>query len=145
MGCRRVRTCCAQRVAGWTKRSGSHNRGSSRLIGGLAASAAPVTCARGGGPRLAPLVLGGELARTSRLRDAVGMSVSAPTRITLRKEQHVLADRMELLIAERADVGRRLQVLCRTHVPPPKGILVGHPRSRSLAYGRNRRGGGGGG
>ena len=53
-----------------------------------------------------------------------------PPRIPLGKEQHVLADGLELLIAERANVGRGLQVLRPAHVPPPKGILVGHRRPR---------------
>lgn len=107
-------------------RPGSSAPGRLPLVGrSLTASAPPVACRRGS-PGLAPLVLGGELASTARLRNAVGVSVSAPTRIPLRKEQHVLADRMELLIAERADVGRGLQVLRAAHVPPPKGFLVGH-------------------
>jgi hypothetical protein len=51
----------------------------------------------------------------------------APTRgIALRDDQHVLRQRREVLAAQRATVRRRLAVLRASHVPPPRGLRLGH-------------------
>ena len=88
---------------------------------------------------LAPLLVGGEPARTASLRDAVGVSVSTSTRIPLGNQQHVFAHRVELEVAERANVGRWLQVLRTARLPPSKTLRVGHSDNVSRPSAGNSR------
>ncbi len=47
-------------------------------------------------------------------------------RVALGDDQHVLAERRQVVPAERAAVGRRLAVLGASSFEPPLGLLVGH-------------------
>ena len=92
---RRVTTATAAREAGPAGLGARHRRG--RKLPGLSA----------------------------RSDDASGVRVAPPGAVVLGRDQHVLAHRVEPLTAERAAVGRGLQVL-RAADRPPARVLRRH-------------------
>ena len=103
----------------------------------------PPRCARRAAPRhlpaAAPRAPAGEQARARRLHvfaqrqapglalrhHALGVRVAAAPIVALGLDQHVRAERGEELVAERAAIGGRLEVLGRPDRPPSR--RVGHP------------------
>jgi hypothetical protein len=52
--------------------------------------------------------------------------VAAPAGVALGHDQHVLAQRREVIAAQRTAIGGRLAVLGAAHDPPPWGLGFGH-------------------
>lgn len=75
-----------------------------------------------GGPRIlgTRLVLGSEPPRLPLAEDAGGVGVTAAVDVALRREQDVLAHRVQQLAAERAAVGARLPALGAAERPPAR-------------------------
>src|SRR5205814_279163 len=66
----------------------------------------------------APVVVGAERSRFPRREHALGVRVPPPLGISLGRDEHVRAHRVELAPAERAAVRRRLPALRRPRRPP---------------------------
>src|SRR5579871_2537923 len=73
-----------------------------------------------------PFVPGRELARPARAHHAFGVGVAPATRVTLGHDQHVLAERRQMLTAERTAIRRRLAILRRSDAPPARALAIGH-------------------
>ena len=73
--------------------------------------------------RTLPLLARGQLPLPAGPHHAGGVRVTAPAVIALREQQHVLAERRQLLAAERASVCRRLAVLRATGLPPARRAI----------------------
>ena len=69
---------------------------------------------------LLELVLRRELAAFTRCDDALHVGMAPFRRVALRRDQRMLARRVQHPVAEWADVARRLEVLRRAHCPPPR-------------------------
>jgi Family of unknown function (DUF6812) len=54
------------------------------------------------------------------------VGVPPPRPIPFGHDQHVLAERRQVLPAERADIRRGLAILRRAHFPPDSGLKLGH-------------------
>src|SRR3954451_18569663 len=93
---------------------------------------------RPAGLRREPLVARGETAGPARGDDARGVGVPAPARIALGDHERVLAERREVLAAERAAIGGGLEVLRTAHGPP--AWLLGHRATDATARAAARPG-----
>jgi hypothetical protein len=66
--------------------------------------------------------------------------MAAPARVPLGHDQHVLAERGQLLAAERAAVGGRLAILGPADDPPPGAVDLGHgAKDRTASCGAEAR------
>src|SRR5581483_6371124 len=76
--------------------------------------------AAGGSPagRAAPLVARLQVARLAGAADALGVGMAPTGGVSLRREQHVVAHRVEQLVAERAAIRRGPQALRAAEGPP---------------------------
>src|SRR3954471_8569829 len=90
----------------------------------LAASPRPPTRDRAG-PRWLDLLAQREPPGAAFRHHAARMGVAAAPVVALGLDQHVLTERRQELVAERAAVRRRLEVLGRPDRPPSR--RVGHP------------------
>src|SRR3954470_19151197 len=98
---------------------------------------------RRGSAAAARLLARREATRLALLHDAVHVRVAAFRDVALGRDESVLARRVQQAVAERADVGLRLQALRGTELPPPwlhdltvpsAGAGVSpQPRSRAVA------------
>ncbi len=75
-------------------------------------------CSAGATSRCPPLVLGANLTATVSVADALEVRMAAPRHVALRRDQCMLARRVQHPVAERTDVARGLQALRRAHRPP---------------------------
>jgi hypothetical protein len=72
-----------------------------------------------------PFVLGRQPAGLARGQRALGVGVAPAARVALGHDQDVLAQRGQVFVAERAAVGRRLEVLRAPDRPPLWGRQAG--------------------
>jgi|ERR1700733_15756010 len=75
--------------------------------------------------RLEPLVPGRQPPLAPRLHHALGVRVPPLRAIVLRRDQHMLRHRSQVLPTKRTAVRGRLQILRRPHRPPPR--FLHHP------------------
>ena len=86
-------------------------------------------------PGRAPVVVGRQPARRVRPRGALRVRVAAPRRVSLRRDQHVLAHGVELPAAERAAICCGLEALRPAHAPPARLRVVSHRPRRMTVCG----------
>jgi hypothetical protein len=82
--------------------------------------------ARAAGLGLEPLLAGWEPAGLARGEDAFAVGVAPAARIALWVHEHMLRQRRQMAAAQRAAVGRGLQVLGAADIPPPRLRALGH-------------------
>ena len=76
--------------------------------------------------RREPLLAQPDAPVAPRREHALGVRVPPPARVALRRDQHVLRHRVQLVAAERAAVGRRLAVARAAHRPPVCRLQLRH-------------------
>jgi hypothetical protein len=76
--------------------------------------------------RLPPLVVGRKPPGLPRCNDALCMRVAATLSVSLGRDQHVSAHRVELVATERAAIGAGLAVLGATDCPPTSLVKLRH-------------------
>jgi hypothetical protein len=80
----------------------------------------------GGRARGLPLPAGGKASGATRRHHAGAVGMAASRALALGEHQHVLAERRQVLPAQRAPIRRRLAVLRPAHLPPPGSGMLRH-------------------